>query len=398
FAANGGAATSIGTRTSTSLDATLNGDGAFTWFVVATVPGCGTLQSADATFTLCGTPGTPQPSVVSETTSGQTYTLQWPAVSSATKYEIDEAIDAAFNHFTTKSTTNTSASFTTLVATTPQALFYRVRAFSGCAQKFGANSSTLRVVIIPLPSSTDPNPNINVPAGSKQPVLQHLFIAGLADGNYNFSAKTDEPWISVAPSSGVLTPDGITLTLTTDPSNLPNGTFTSTVIVALTPIGATSNARNEVTTIISTPVSISLVTPVTPGANSAPPANALIIPSVGHLDGIGSHWQSDIRVSNTGATKQQYNLSFTASDATQSVKTTTITIDAGATTALDDIVRNWYGIGSVGDAASGVLEIHPTTPSQSLATVASSRTYNVASSGTLGQFIPAIPFGAFVGK
>src|SRR5205085_3531888 len=55
-------------------------------------------------------------------------------------------------------------------------------------------------------------------------------------------------------------------------------------------------------------------------------------------------------------------------------------------------------IGSVGDAASGVLEIHPTTPSQSLATVASSRTYNVASSGTLGQFIPAIPFGAFVGK
>ena len=34
----------------------------------------------------------------------------------------------------------------------------------------------------------------------------------------------------------------------------------------------------------------------------------------------------------------------------------------------------------------------------SLTTVASSRTYNVTSNGTLGEFIPAIPFANFIGR
>src|SRR5213075_1769891 len=59
--------------------------------------------------------------------------------------------------------------------------------------------------------------------------------------------------------------------------------------------------------------------------------------------------------------------------------------------------------------ANGVLEVRPLTPSNKTGsdaetpsvnkvTVVSSRTYTTGESGTLGQFIPAIPFSSFIGK
>ena len=105
-------------------------------------------------------------------------------------------------------------------------------------------------------------------------------------------------------------------------------------------------------------------------------------------------------------------MTFTPDDAAKGVKQTIISVDSGVTTALDDIIKTWYGVGSLGESANGVLEIRPLDNSAkggpanddvnvSLSTVASSRTYNIASNsvaGTLGQFIPAIPFGNFIGR
>jgi hypothetical protein len=147
---------------------------------------------------------------------------------------------------------------------------------------------------------------------------------------------------------------------------------------------------------------VNLVTPVSPVTNKpAPAAEALIIPSVGHLDGQNSHWQSDIRVTNVGEANAKYAVTFTPSGgSSDQVKQTTINVEAGATTALDDIIKTWYGIGALGETASGMLEILPLDDPAvtSLTTVASSRTYNVTGEGTLGQFIPAIRYGGFIGK
>jgi len=119
-------------------------------------------------------------------------------------------------------------------------------------------------------------------------------------------------------------------------------------------------------------------------------------------DGVNSQWRSDIRVTNTASLSGKVQLIFTPSDPSQSVKSTSISISAGDTVALDDIVRNWYGVGALGDAASGALEIRPVDGAKadtvSITTVASSRTYNSTANGTLGQYIPAIPFSAFIGK
>src|SRR5207253_10167002 len=120
--------------------------------------------------------------------------------------------------------------------------------------------------------------NINVPAGSHQTVTQQVFIPGQDDGTFNFTATSDEPWVTISPSSGILPPSGVTLNVTFDPSELPNGTFTSTIIVTLNPLTATSNARTSVSAVIPLPISISVVTPVAPASKTSTPANALIIP------------------------------------------------------------------------------------------------------------------------
>ena len=374
----------------------------YEWRVESLVGGCATESSACVTFTVptdCVVPAAPVVRVVGQTTSAKTYEVEWDAVPGATHYVIEEALNPEFTGTTRLTVTGTSQAFKHDADVEPIAYYYRVFAFADCIATPGPASPAVRVVIIPLPPKGQQNPSVNVPAGSEEIVVQELFIPGQPGQNLFYTATADRPWLTVRPEQGVLRPDGITLEVLADPKNLPNGTFTASVIVTVTDgDGIGTNGTFTVTT----PISINLVTPITPAAQKpAASQYALIIPSAGHLGGIDSHWQSDIRVTNAGFKSARYKLTFTPSGGTaQGVKETTITVDAGATTALDDVIRNWYGLGTLGDGANGMLEIlpldDPAVTSQS--TVASSRTYNVTGNGTLGQFIPAVPFPNFIGK
>ncbi|MEA2238687.1 MAG: hypothetical protein QOC81_3411 [Thermoanaerobaculia bacterium] len=406
FASIGGASTQeIGSTASTSLTVPI-ASGSVTWSVQALgVPNCSQLTSANGTFSVCSLDA-PVIAVVGTNTSGQTYTVQWTPLPGITNYELQEAATAAFDNPTSFTVTGTSKTFTKTAAT-PTAFFYRVRGSGGCSQNGGPFSSSERVVIVPIPAINTQDNSATVDINNKKIVVQTVFIPGQGPATPYF-ATTDQPWLTVSPATGTLLPQGITLQVFADPADLPNGTFTATIILTL----GTSGKAGALDTkpAVSVPVSISVVTPVSPATLSTPPSNSLIIPSVGHLDGINSQWRSDVRITNTAAVKNNYLLRFTPAggDNTQ-IKQTQITIAANDTTALDDIVKNWYGVGALGDAANGVLEVRPLTTSGkgtpneedvnvSLVTVASSRTFNQSAGGTLGQYIPAIPFANFVGK
>ncbi|HEY0139841.1 MAG TPA: hypothetical protein VGF48_03035 [Thermoanaerobaculia bacterium] len=398
---NDAAPVSIGTSATNSLTATVPLNGPSSWYVIATVEGCGNVRSATAGFNVCNVPAAPLASIVGQASSGQTYRLEWEAVPNAVRYEVDESSDASFTQVTTTSVTGTQLAFTREAASaTP--FFYRVRAFTQCTSVASGNSPTVRVVIIPLPSKESKNPHLTVPIGSNEVVVHEVFIPGEANQNLLFTAMTDREWLTVSPSSGVIPPQGVTLQVRANPLDLPNGTFTATVIVTITS-SASEGVASHATSSVGVPVSISIVTPVTPVSNKPQASqHALVIPTVGHLDGAAStHWQSDIRLTNAGFQKVRYQLTFTpAAGSKDGVKKTTISVDAGATTALDDIIRNWYGLGSLSDGANGSLEILPLDNPEvtSLATVASSRTYNVTANGTLGQFVPAVPLRGFIGR
>jgi uncharacterized repeat protein (TIGR01451 family) len=387
---------------STSLNISLAPGTAYEWRVEGVSASCPTVSSACQTFTTeasCAPTPAPMARVVGQTTTEKSYAVEWDAVPRATRYEIDEATNLSFTGATT-TVVNVRSKTYVHAANAPTAYYYRVRAFDDCQPEAGPYSIVIRVVIVPLPPQGAPQ-DINVPAGSTELILQQVFIPGEPGQSLLFNASTDRDWLRVQPSQGVLPPEGVTLQITADPSTLPNGTFTASIILALRPISA-SNVATNATSSKSVPLSINLVTPISPvPSKEAASQYAMVIPSVGHLDGINSHWQSDIRVTNAGFASSRYRLTFTPSGGTGAgVKQTIITVDAGATTALDDVIRNWYGLGALGESTLGMLEIlaldDPAVTSA--ATVASSRTYNVTGAGTLGQFIPAIRFNGFIGQ
>src|SRR5204863_1157272 len=92
-------------------------------------------------------------------------------------------------------------------------------------------------------------------------------------------------------------------------------------------------------------ISVNLVAPVANTSKGTPPPDALIIPAVAHADGLTSHFESDIRVSNTSPQPMKYQLTFTPSGEVgiANGKQTTIDIDPGHTIALDDVLSGWFG-------------------------------------------------------
>jgi uncharacterized repeat protein (TIGR01451 family) len=399
-----GTATMSLTVTSTSLTQVL-GNGSYSWSVKAIgAAGCPPATSAVSSFSVCNSPDVPLASVVALSTTGQTIEVSWTGSEGAI-YELQESLDAAFSNPASTTLSETSRSFTKNIQE-PTAFFYRVRARAACSQVQTAFSPTATLIVIPLPALGSLNPNVPVPAGSTQPVTFPIHVAGVPGITTAFIATVDKPWLAVAPTSGVMPPEGLNFTISADPSTLQNGTWTGTVIIIFGSTGVSGKVHaQETAPKTSIPVSISLTSPVTPGTLTTPASTALVIPSVGHLAGLGAQWQSDIRIANTTNLSKKAQLTFSGGSATSSaVKQTTITVDPGATMALDDLVRNWYGVGAMGDSSNGVLTVQPLDAagkpdlSVSKSAVVSSRTYNASAAGTLGQFIPAVPLASFISK
>jgi hypothetical protein len=398
----GGTTQTVSTNTNSTTQSLPNG--AYTWSVQANGPNGCQATSTSASFSVCNAPGIPVPSVVGVTTTGQTYNVEWTPTEGTTLYELQEAADATFTNPTTMSVGGLSQAFTKNISV-PTAFFYRVRALAGCSPIAGSFSAAAPIVIIPAPPLGTLNINIPVPAGSKTAVSFPIHVPGLPNITTSFFATVDKPWLSVTPSNGVMPPEGLNFSISADPSTLSDGTWTGTVIIVYGATGVSGKQALDATPKTSIPVSISLTSPVSPGTLTGPAATAVIIPSVGHLPGFSSQWQSDIRIANTSLLSKKVQLTFSAGSATSlAVKQTTIGIDPGATIAFDDIVRNWFGIGAMNDASNGVLTVQPLDPtgkpdlSISKATVASSRTFNSSAAGTLGQFIPAVPIASFISK
>jgi hypothetical protein len=378
------------------------------WHVEAFFKSCPSLESATSKFKVrkspppCGTPDRPVATAPAQVASNSAYTVRWNAIANATSYELQESSSTDFTSATTQVVTDLAASFTHTAAANAQKWLYRVRAISSCNDERGPYSHVIIVTVL----ADTPQKSTSVEIGTQSAIKQTVFIPGQTPA-VSFTATTDKPWATVTPSSGTLGPAGVTLTIISDPAALKLGTNSATLILTINAAGKGGIIALGVTP-VSVPISVTTVTPVASGGKNTPLPNSLIIPAVGHANGAnGSLFESDVRLANTSAQTMKYQLNFTLTrtDASQSGQSTTIQVDPGATMALDDILTSFFGTGSDGTTALGVLEIRPLTTTQttqngppSVQTVASSRTYNSTPNGTLGQFIPAIPFSQFISK
>ncbi len=404
---------------------------AITWYVEA-VGSC-VKASEQSTFTIVAPPppppclvaGKPTPELVASAQSNTSYVLGWTAVEGASAYEVQESNpNTAIFATPAKRVSGTAAAFIHSSVGQETKYYYRVRAIASCNNEPGPYSDSALITVgrlAPVTTSVKLSIDLSFYESPEKIDLKAFIVAaiGIANGRLIVldvkSGKLDvgqhgidttvtitsaQPWLSVTPSSVTIPADGsATFTVIVNPEGLPNGTTTGTLTFTTTSGPALS---------LNVPVSISLITPVSPIAKGVSPANAFILPAVAHIDGIHSSWQSDVRVTNTASRKLSYHLTYTPSgtDGTVTGLRTTIEVEAGQTIAMDDIVDRWFGLRTIAEGANGTLEIRPVdfAGKQSFAnqfnfaTIASSRSYNVSEAGTVGQFVPAVPFAGFAGK
>jgi uncharacterized repeat protein (TIGR01451 family) len=421
----------IGTTPALHLDNVTAPAGPVTWSVEALFDNCPSVRSTVSTFTAaappppCATPTVPLPRADSTASTNVDYMIRWTPVGpkATTQYELQESADAAFTAPSTITTDASEHSFThTNSGDGPVTYYYRVRAVGTCNGARSLFSLPLAVQVLPS-NVTDPqNANGSTPADNPQTTHYEIHLGNGTNGaaakgaiaaaaGDTFNATTNQPWLTVSPSTGTVAPEGTTLNVTAKTDGLPVGTSSGAVNVTFG--SATGSSHGRIAPLgdkppATTTVSVNLVQPVSPTTKNGPPPDALIIPAVAHADGINSKFQSDVRVTNSSAQPMKYQVTFTPTgDAGISQgKQTTVDIDPGRTIALDDVLQSWFG----SNGATGTLEVRPLTATNTstsaalpnglanILTFASSRTFNTTLNGTFGQYIPAIPFAAFVGR
>lgn len=324
--------------------------------------------------------------------TGVPYNIGWTAAQSSTTYQIDEATKPDFSDATTSTTSALKQQFTHTASGTPATYYYRVRA-SSCRGSLGPYSITALTTVTPAIDATSKTFDLVVSQGSTTVVVQQVHVDGLTP-NASFAATVDQTYLTVTPSTGTTKSDGsVDLTVRADPSALPVGANTGTVTVTTARAKTGGHLVALDTNTKSVPISVSVATPVTQAPKTPPPATTWIVPAVAHRDGIGAQFISDLRLANTNSSaSSSYQLTFTqsSSDGSKNGRQTKIDLLPGQAAALNDILHDAFGLATSTANASGVLEVR-TLGAANPGTVISSRTYSVATAGTYGQLVPAVP-------
>lgn len=286
----------------------------------------------------CESPVAPSLSAVSKVTTGTPFILSWSADGGAQQYEVDESTNADFTGAVTRRTRSTSIEVT---QSSSAVYYYRVRATASCNASKGDYSASAAVSVVPPPALAPPPGSNVLPAPYPAPVPTHgeltlsskqLRILSSASAP-TFVATTDQPWLTVEPSSGVVTPEGVRLQVTANSPSLPIGTSIGNISVQV---------GQAITTV---PIRVSLAPAVTEVPRVFGSAAATIVPVRG---------STDIRIANKSAKIEVYTVSFAGTGATS--KKATVALSPGEMANLADI-NGWFG-----DAIdSGTLTIEPSS-------------------------------------
>lgn len=332
--------------------------------------------------------------------SGKPYAVHWKPIPNAVQYEVQESIDASFETVTVSSTDRFVTRYEKEVDLS-QPFFYRVRGISSCGDE-GAWSNTVKVVVASRTADvTSAVIDHSSPADDDEPISHVVFIPNDSGVEQTFTVSADVPWLSIEPSSGTLPVEGTTVEVTANHTGMQLGSNDASLTVTRNgSSGSGFSASNTSTTTV--PLTMSLVVPVSLTSGDLPPDDALIVPGVAHAEGLGSQWQSDVRLANVNYATGSWELRYTqtATNGVANGESATVSLSAGDTLAINDLLESFYGVGALAENQLGALEIRPGSGSQTsqLAAVVTSRTYNTSPDGTFGQFIPAVRFGDFLGS
>ncbi|HYK00641.1 MAG TPA: hypothetical protein VE974_02725 [Thermoanaerobaculia bacterium] len=374
--------------------------------------GCGAVDSAGSRLVVIPSPASCAPldapviSAPAQISSGTAGRIQWTFVAGATAYVVEVSGDPRFARGSTSSSTVTARQlpFTfTNQGSTPMARYVRVHAVDTKCVQPGTGAFSPVAVLSVLPSTGSEGVAL---LSDPTDVPYTLSIAADRAGQ-SFTATPTVPWLSVTPASGIVPPGGQTLHAVAHTAGLPPGTSTGSVEIATTTTSSGAVTALATSRPVKLPVSLHNIPGVVTAPKNTPPPDALTIPAVASVKNVIVRYDSDISVTNTSAQVMEYEIDFvpTGPAGMSEGQKTKVSIESGATMAMNDIVATWFG----GRSSTGTLEIRPLTetdtsmssaPVGGLAnrtTFASSRTFSTtAAGGTYGQYIPAVPYANFV--
>ncbi|HHQ48320.1 MAG TPA: hypothetical protein ENK19_05490, partial [Acidobacteria bacterium] len=121
----------------------------------------------------------------------------------------------------------------------------------------------------------------------------------------------------------------------------------------------------------------------TMSASATQPAHAIYIPASAHVSGAqGTNWRTDLELHNPGSGQGRYEVALLKRDrGNPSPSKKTFTVQAGHSLRLTDVLGSQFGL-----SGAAALRI---TPLQG-EVIVTSRTYNLTSHGTYGQFIGGV--------
>jgi uncharacterized repeat protein (TIGR01451 family) len=364
--------------------------------------GCGALDSVESGFVVISAPPSctplepPAVTAPGQISSGVTGRIQWTFVAGATDYVVQISTDPQFSPGATSTSIVTTRQLPVTFTnenSVPAVRYIRVYAVDTKCIPEGKGPFSPVAVVTVLPQTgsegvalmTDPT---DVP---------YTLSIGAERAGLSFTAAPTEPWITVAPASGIVPPGGLTLHAFAHTANLPAGTSTGRVIITTAEVAGKVGTRGDQTD--GDDITVDNLSGATQKLKSTPSPDALTIPAVANVTTFFVKYQSDFCITNTSAKPIEYQITFVPSgkSGVKEGSTSKITIEAGATVAINDIIDTWFG----GQTSSGTLEIHPVTET-GLAdrnTFASSRTFAKSpTGGTFGQYVPSVPYAKYVSK
>jgi hypothetical protein len=118
-------------------------------------------------------------------------------------------------------------------------------------------------------------------------------------------------------------------------------------------------------------------------AKATTPDNAIYIPAAAHASGaLNTNWRTDVQLHNPGTVQARVNVAMLVRDqANPSPQTRTFTINAGTSVRLQDILASSFSFDGAAALRISILQGD---------VIATSRTYNLTSGGTYGQFAATI--------
>ncbi|MDY6988327.1 MAG: S8 family serine peptidase [Thermodesulfobacteriota bacterium] len=274
-----GTKTKVGSTSSTLYDDTTASVATtyYYWVTASNAYGEGDFSAHDTGWAACEPPDPPATIAYPSSDDDGSFTVEWAAVTDATRYHLQRSTDGSFDDATTVYDGPSMSWNETGLG--DGIYYYRVNAASTCGESDWTSGGAMVVGSISVPVISINGASIFsscLQGHNASPQSFEIWNSG--EGTFEYTIMEDADWITLTPGEGTASGEHVTITAAYETSSMTPNTYTATITVNA------PEAANSPSTI---PVSLTVSTNQNPEADAGAD-QAVTEGDVATLDGSGS--------------------------------------------------------------------------------------------------------------